>query len=933
MSKMPLATYRIQFNSSYRFEHAIEIVDYLADLGITHLYASPIFKAKKGSTHGYDVVDPNQINPELGTSDDFERLSSELRKLNLGLVQDIVPNHMSVDYENTMLTDVLENGINSKFFNFFDIEWDHPYESIKGRLLLPFLGKFYGECLESGEIKIVYNENGFTVNYYDLKFPLKLESYANILQYGVSSLKNKIGKEHSDYLKLLGLIFVLRNLESAEEIGERYDQTRFVKRMLWELYTSNSEFRDFLNRNVEIFNNANGPNIGYNLLDSLLSEQLYRLSFWKVTTEETNYRRFFNINGLISLRVEDEDVFERSHRLILNMVGQGIFSGLRIDHIDGLYDPTAYLQRLRKRVGEIYVIVEKILEFDEELPSQWPIEGTSGYDFLNYLNSIFCKFANEREFNRLYSSFIQSRPFYRELVYEKKKLIIDKDMSGDVDNLAHLMKRISAKDRYGNDITLNGLRRAIVELLAFFPVYRSYIDESSAEATGLQYIEEAVNRAKGARPDLVYELDFLHRFLNLDFPDHFSEEEKRSWIKWVMRFQQMSGPLMAKGFEDTTLYIYNRLISLNEVGGNPSRFGISLETFHKFNRKRAQTHPFSMNATATHDTKRGEDVRARLNVLSEIPQEWEAKIRIWNRLNRDKRTPYNGSEAPDKNDEYFFYQTILGAYPFHASEMGNFIDRIKEYLVKAIREAKIHTEWLKPDSAYEDAFTNFAEKVLSGSEDTNYFLKSFLPFQKKIEHYGILNSLSQVLIKTCATGVPDFYQGTEFWDLSLVDPDNRRSVDFQKRIDALSELKQADRSNQDELIRELWESRQDGRIKMYLIYKALSARLANADVFQNGTYCSVPVRGKLKNHVIAFARKTESAWAVILTGRFFTSLVKQDQFPVGDKTWGDTLISIPNGCPPVWKDAITGQEIQILKWLRLSQILNKFPCAILIGNC
>ncbi len=932
MDKIPLSTYRIQFNPKFKFKDADAVVPYLHELGISYLYASPIFKARKGSSHGYDVVDSNEISPVLGRQADFDRLVSHLHDRNMGWLQDIVPNHMAVDYENKMLRDVLENGIHSPYINFFDIEWNHPYESIKGRFLAPFLGKFYNECLENGEIQVHYDPNGFTVDYYDLKFPLKIESYGTILSYRVPTLKQRISRDHPDYIKLLGILYVLRTLDTGDEIGDRHDQTRFIKRILWELYTTNSQIKAFVDENIAIFNGKDGSP-GYALLDSLLSEQLFRLAFWKVTTEETNYRRFFNINGLISLRIEDEDVFNKTHQLIFNLVDAGIVNGLRIDHIDGLYDPTTYLERLRKQIKNIYLIVEKILELDEDFPEAWPVDGATGYAFVNFVNGLFCNTAKEKDFNGLYNSFIQQRLSYKNLVYEKKKLIIDKDMSGDVDNLAHLMKRISANDRYGNDITLNGLRRAIVEVLAFFPVYRTYINNENPHPEGKPYIWEAILKAKNKRPDLMYELNFVQRFICLEFDDNVTEEEKNNWVHWIMRFQQISGPLMAKGFEDTTLYIYNRLLSLNEVGGNPSRFGITLEDFHKFNKRRVISHPHAMNAGSTHDTKRGEDIRARINVLSEMPQEWEARIKIWNRMNRGGKQAVGEIFAPDKNDEYFFYQMLLGAYPFEKDAHDDFVQRYKEYIIKAIREAKVHTEWLKPDTAYEEAFISFVEKVLDIQDEHNVFLKSFRPFQKKIAFFGILNSLSQLLIRMSSPGVPDIYQGCELWDFSFVDPDNRRPVDYEYRTKTLRDISKLEGSDIDALIQDLWKNRTNGAIKLFLLQRALSARKNHSDLFQKGSYFPVQVRGRHKRNVVAYGRRLESKWVLTFATRFFTTLVKEGQMPFGAGLWDNTYIKLPDGAPVEWKDAVNDHtffksgEVVILK-----DLFTNFHVSMIIGE-
>jgi (1->4)-alpha-D-glucan 1-alpha-D-glucosylmutase len=929
--RIPLATYRIQFRGGFGFRKAQEILDYLILLGISDIYASPIFKSKKGSTHGYDVVDSNEINPELGPVQDFDTLHSELQKRGMGWIQDIVPNHMAIDYENQMLSDVLENGPNSEYFNFFDIEWDHPYESIKGRLLAPFLGKFYGDCLESGEIQLRYDQNGFTVNYYELRFPLKVTSYGTILRHRLNSLKRKIGRDHPDFIKLLGILYSLKTIETEDEIAERCDQVRFIKRMLWEIYTTNDHMRNFLNENLEIFN-GRSKDPDFNLLDSLLSEQFFRLSFWKVTTEETNYRRFFNINGLISLRVEEDAVFARTHQLILKLVEDGIFSGLRVDHIDGLYDPTEYLNRLRRKSDDLYLVVEKILDLHEDLPRIWPVQGTTGYDFINYLNGVFCKHANDREFKRLYQGFIQEKTLYKDLVYEKKKLIIDKDMSGDVDNLAHFLKRISGKDRYGNDITLNGLRRALVEVLACFPVYRTYMSEDVLEEDCWAYVEESIKKAKARRPDLLYELDFLHRFLCLEFGDHLSNEEKKNWIHWVMRFQQLSGPLMAKGFEDTTLYIYNRLLSLNEVGGNPAKFGISTKEFHKFAKRRKHDHPHSMNAGSTHDTKRGEDIRARINVLSEMPEEWDARIKIWNKLNREKKVSVNGSRAPDKNDEYFLYQTLIGSFPFYDSEMPEYVDRVKAYVVKAIREAKVHTAWLKPDTAYEEAFISFVEKLLLEPVDENPFLKSFIYFQKKVVHYGIFNSLSQTFVKIMSPGVPDFYQGSELWDLNLVDPDNRRPVDFEKRASMLQRIVQREDENVLELIDDLFTSVEDGGLKLFLIHQALKARKENAELFREGDYVPLEVEGTFNEYVLAFARTYEGRFAIAVAPRFFSTLVKNGEKPLGKEVWQDTRLVIPDNFPKSWTEVMAAGELTCEGTMEVGEILTKFPVALLVAD-
>ena len=927
--RVPVATYRIQFNPGFGFQAAKKIVPYLAELGISDLYASPISKARKGSLHGYDVVDPNQLNPQLGTTSNFEELMKILKARGMGWVQDIVPNHMAFDYENQMLVDVLENGQSSQYFHFFDIEWDHPYESIKSRVLVPFLGRFYGESLEEGEIKLRYAKNGFSLSYYNRMLPLRLESYVNLLTYRLHVLKKKLGADHPDYVKLLGILYILKTFPSGEEVHERYDQIKFIKTTLWELYNRNHDIRKFIKENIRIYNGKRGNPESFNLLNDLLSYQFFRLSFWKVATEEINYRRFFNINDLLSLRTENEEVFNHTHSLIFKLVEDGKITGLRIDHIDGLYDPTNYLGRIREKAEDLYIIVEKILDLEEMLPTLWPVQGTTGYDFMNYVNGLFCNKESEREFNRIYMGFSGLNTPYEELVSEKKRLILGKHMAGDVDNLAHLMKGISSRDRYGSDITIYGLKRALVEVMAQFPVYRTYMGKGVSRESDYAYIETAIEKAKKSSPGLLNELYFIERFLLLNFGNYLSEEDRDQWIQFVMRFQQFTGPLMAKGFEDTTLYVYNRLLSLNEVGGNPQRFGILTGEFHHFMEKRSHHWPYSLNATSTHDAKRGEDTRAKINVLSEIPREWDRNIKAWSKINRRKKGKVYGKSVPNRNDEYFLYQTLIGAFPFDEGHHDHFIERVKQYIIKAVREAKVHTAWLKPDTDYENAFLSFVEEILNPSEG-NPYLKEFLPFQRKVAHYGIFNSLSQTLIKITSPGVPDFYQGTELWDLNLVDPDNRRPVDFEKRRTFLGEIRDKEKRDILELINELLHTKEDGRIKLFLIYRALKARGEHPEVFQEGTHVPLQVTGRHKDHVIAFARNHEDKWAVTLVPRFLTTVIKEGEYPLGHEVWGDTHILLPDGISNRWKNVITGQLLNSNGMLIVGEALRHFPVALLM---
>jgi (1->4)-alpha-D-glucan 1-alpha-D-glucosylmutase len=929
--KIPTATYRLQFNKAFTFASARAILGYLNELGISDIYASPIFHARAGSTHGYDVVDPTRLNPELGTPEDFESLIETVRNSGMGWLQDIVPNHMAYDGENRMLMDILESGPSSLFFDFFDIDWDYPSESIKGKVLAPFLGSFYGEALEKGEIKLDYGENGLSVGYYNLRLPMNIESYSTVFQRGLGALRRKLGGEHADFIKLLGALYVLKNLPPKEEIKDRTDQIHFVKRMLWELYTTNVDVKDFVDANVARLNGEKGKPESFNDLDQLLAEQLFRLSFWKVATEEINYRRFFNINELISVRMEDEKVFRETHSLIFQLVREGKFTGLRVDHIDGLYDPAAYLKRTRKEAGGAYLAVEKILALDEPLPESWPIEGTTGYEFLNYLNGIFCEKKNEQVFSDIYLRFAGFQTPYLDLVSEKKRLIIGKHMAGDVDAIAHLMKKLSSRDRYASDITLYGLKRGLVEVLAFFPVYRTYVSYEDFGDEDRFRLQEALSRAKESNRGLLLELGFIERFLLLQSGRPLPAEEKNDWIHFIMRFQQLTGPLMAKGFEDTALYIYNRLVSLNEVGGDPGRFGVALETFHQFNGIRQRLWPHAMSATATHDTKRGEDVRARINVLSELPQEWEKKISRWRRLN-PKRSGIKGREVPDRNDEYFLYQMLVGSFPLDGDAEG-YRERLKAYMIKAVREAKVHTEWLKPDAAYEDGFVSFADEFLK-TEPPTKFLSDFLPFVEKVAFYGMQNSLSQTVLKIASPGVPDFYQGAELWDLSFVDPDNRRPVDFDKRTRLLEELKRREKEDRAVLIRDLLQRWTDGRIKLYTIYKALNFRRTQKYLFHSGDYLPLQASGKVKENVCAFLRRKEAGWVLTAAPRLVTRLTGAGAAPLGEGAWGKSVLALPEDAPDRWRNIFTEEELETShtdgkKQLRVAEVFKSFPVAML----
>lgn len=922
---IPSATYRIQFHAGFTFDSAAGILPYLKELGISHIYASPILKAKKGSQHGYDVVDPARINPELGGMEKFDSLIEKLKACNLAWIQDIVPNHMAYDPQNLYLMDVLEKGIRSKYRNYFDIEWEHSYEDLYGRVLAPFLGEFYGTCLDRAEIQLCFSKQGFFFSYADFIFPLRIEDYAWILKFDLQSLEQKMGREDKVFSAFCGIINDFDRTAELKDPNEYYTRITSLKESLDRLYHTSPQVSDYINSVLKRINGVKEQPNTLDQMDALLCQQNFRFSFWKVGNEELNYRRFFTINSLVCLRTEENDVFDFIHSLIFRLVNEQKIAGLRIDHLDGLYNPLEYLRRLKEHVPDTYVIAEKILDLFEALPQDMGLQGTTGYDFLNFNNGIFVEKDNEKKFNKLYVGFTEMKTSCSDLITQKKRLFMGTHMAGDIDNLARLLKKILGASRYGRDITIYGLRRGIVEMLAHFPVYRTYVFQGNLSRQDECYIREAAACAKNSQPRLIYELDLIVRTLLLYYGAETPEQEKQDWMRFTKRFQQISGALMAKGAEDTMFYIYNRLLSLNEVGGNPSVFGISLKDFHDFNIRRLGQSRHSLNATATHDTKRGEDARARLNVLSEMPKEWASALREFAKANKKFKKSFNGIFAPDKNDEYLIYQALLGAYPFLEKDVANLRERIKAYIVKAIREAKVHTAWIKPDTAYEDACLNFTDGIL----DSKRFLNAFLPFQKNIAFYGIFNSLSQTLLKFASPGVPDIYQGSELWDFNLVDPDNRRPVDFEKRENFLNWIKTKE-EDLPGLIKELFAHKEDGRIKLFTIHRLLKARNMFRELFQNGEYIPLETEGKHQNNIIAFARQHQNACCIAIAPRFLSKIVKEDAFPLGEQVWQDTAVSLPEGLPFSWVNIITGQNLETEKTINIGRVLDIFPVSLLI---
>ncbi|MDI6854643.1 MAG: malto-oligosyltrehalose synthase [Deltaproteobacteria bacterium] len=947
--RIPAATYRFQFHHGFSFSQAWSLAIYLHELGISDIYASPLFKARKGSLHGYSVTNPLELNPEVGSKKTFDNLVRKLKSRQMGLVLDMVPNHMAISAENPWWMDVLEDGPGSPYAVFFDIDWHPPQRMLQGKVLIPVLGKPYGEALENQELVVKLHKDGFAVHYWDHKFPLDPKSYTMILKHRLDELEQNLGSGNPAFLGLAGIITLTEHLPprtgvSLKRLRERQKTKEIIKERLWLLYQGSPEIKEFLDRNIAIFKGKKGDPASFELLDNLLTEQAYRLAHWQVSLEVINYRRFFSINDLISIRIEDPAVFEATHSLLVKLAADDKISGTRIDHIDGLYDPQGYLELLQSRLtpknkknsveGGAYVVVEKILEAGEKLPEDWPVAGTTGYDFLDMAGGLFVDPQGFERLKQIYEDFTGKVTDYHALVYDKKKFIMISLFGGEIESLGHQLGLLAEEDRYAKDVHQSSLTKCLFELTACLPVYRTYIRNYEVSDRDRAYLEQALQEARQRNPGLDPEaFNFLNRVLTLQFPFNFTEEKKQGWLRFVMRWQQFTGPIMAKGQEDTALYIYNPLVSLNEVG--TSLKPVSVAQFHSFNQERLEKWPHTLNATSTHDTKRSEDVRLRIHALSEMPEEWEACLNRWRRQNQRHKTELNGQEAPDANDEVLLYQTLLGMWPLWKEEMAEVESRLEAYLIKAVREAKVKSNWIAPNQDYENALTDFAAKIVQPGKD-NKFLPDFLAFQSRLAYIGALNSLSQVLLKITSPGVPDFYQGTELWDLSLVDPDNRRPVDFQKRRSFLDELIRADEHNGPDFLKDLLSNWQDGRIKLYLTVKALNFRRNHLDLFQKGNYIPVDAAGPQKGKVVAFARRLEDAWILAAAPRLVSDLVKRNKAPLGPKVWGETALSLPQQAPDAWHNVLTGEVVEVSRKggagaLALGDVFASFPTALLFS--
>jgi (1->4)-alpha-D-glucan 1-alpha-D-glucosylmutase len=761
--------------------------------------------------HGYDVTDPTRLNPEIGSPEEFDQLCAALRDRSMGLLLDIVPNHMAASLENPWWFDVLEKGEESPYAEFFDVNWESK------KVLLPILGRPYGEALENHELQLRMVNGRRVVQYYEQKLPIA----------------------------------------------------------------------------------AGAENLTADTLDRVLSRQHYRLAYWRKASESVNYRRFFDINDLAGLRAERDDVFQATHAYVLKLIAEGKVTGLRIDHIDGLRDPKTYLDRL----PQVYVAVEKILAANEQIPGDWRAQGTTGYDFTNYANGVFVDRRGFRKLESIYARFTGLTTTFTEVFRQRKRQVMRDLFSGEVHALVDRLVKLAEEDRHARDLRSEDLREAFVTVTACLPVYRTYIRDAEIAESDRGTIEDAVCAA-GAGP----QFDFIRRVLLVE-PAWYLQQRKPEYLDFVMRWQQFTGPVMAKGLEDTAFYVRNPLVSVNEVGGEssgPDSY-LGVTEFHRRNLERHACWPLTMNASSTHDTKRSEDVRARINVLSELPEQWARALRRWMRINPS-------DTAPDANEQILIYQSMLGAWPIE-------LDRLKRFMTKALREAKTHTSWIDIDEDYERRVMSFLETLYASWE----FLSDFGQLQMKVAYYGALSSLSQLALKATSPGVPDFYRGGEIWDLSLADPDNRRAVDFPRRVEMLKELRENPSDPQDLITH--WEN---GRIKMYVTWKLLQLRREYADVFCKGEYIPLQVTGTRANHVIAFARQLHGQWCIVAVPRLYASLTRAGTPPLGKKVWTDTQIELPAGAPRSWKNVLTGDEVS--SPLFASDLLAKLPIGVCSGE-
>ncbi len=938
--RIPRATYRLQLNREFTFEQATRIVPYLARLGVSHVYASPILKARPGSMHGYDVTDHTQLNPELGTRASFDAFVDALHANDMGLIVDIVPNHLGVmGDDNPWWLDLLENGPAGRYSGYFDVDWRPNRASMRDRVLVPILGEAYGDVLEKGELKLEFDPEGgsFAVRYYEHLFPIDPREYPRIFAPFAAMLDARLAADDPDRGDFESLMTAFSHLPARNETSEeavtiRYRDKGAHKRRLVRLIERSMPIRHYIDETVARLNGTVGKPDSFDALDALLEAQAYRLSYWRVAVDEINYRRFFDVNNLAALRMNEKSVFDDTHAFIFELIEQGKIQGLRIDHSDGLYDPKAYFDRLQRRFATdaepkpLYVVTEKILAGHESLPETWLVCGTTGYEFAALATSWLVCGEEERRITRRYRQFTENPHGFEELAYRSKKLVMSASLAAEVEVLATQLDRIAQLDRHTSDFTRAALRDAITEVIACFPVYRTYISNEGVRDDDRHTINWAVSIARKRSVTEPSVFDFLCGVLLGDAGIERPESHRRAMLEFAMKFQQVTSPVTAKGVEDTAFYRYNRLICLNEVGGDPRRFSISSTALHQANIERGKSWPHSMLATSTHDTKRSEDARARIAVISELPDLWKLHLSRWSKLNRSNRRQVEGASAPNRDDEYLIYQTLTGVWT-PSEDTAKLIERVQAYAVKASREAKRSTSWLNPNDEYEKSLCDFVAQLLDNPE-RNAFLRDFASYAETIAYFGGINSLVQTALKLTVPGVPDFYQGTERPTLTLVDPDNRRPVDYASAASLLEKVENAAPGSALETDIDL--------AKLRVTWTLLQARKRDPELFERGSYEALHVEGEKSEHLFAFARVLNGRSLVVMLPRWSARLKKGVlEWPLGESTWADTEVGVPSS--ETFRDAFTGREFVFdgdpdTRKLRAADVLREFPVAALFST-
>lgn len=890
--RIPTSTYRVQLHKEFTFKDLLSIIDYLHTLGVSTIYAAPILKSIRGSIHGYDVTDPHSIDPEIGTIEDLKAIAVRLKQRGMSWLQDIVPNHMAFHPSNLRLMDVLERGRVSPFYDYFDIQWDHSSALLKNKVMVPFLGGDLEHCIKNNELKLMHTLEGFKISYFDAHYPVSSIAYDYL--FSISDTPNAI-KLRKDWAEFKN--------------GRAFNsdcKTWLKLKTKWINGTTTSD-QDTIQKIVD------QVNADHEKMLTLLSHQHYVFTHWKHTEKEINYRRFFTINQLICLRMEDENVFNEYHSFLSYLYQENLIQGFRIDHIDGLKDPRQYIKNLRKLFGNsCYIIAEKILEAKEAMPSDWALQGTSGYEFLAYVNQLFTDKKGAKQLLEFYRTLVPDLPSYQQLVFKNKKMILENYMGGEWDNLVHYLIELNLQGNF----EIEKLKEALGLIMVSLPVYRIYPEKIPLTGSDLAILEETYDKARQTASSCIKELDYLYNL----FVSHEGYTPAKNILSFIKRFMQFTGPLTAKGVEDTTFYVYNPLISHDEVGDSPSTLGISIQQFHRRMESRQQRSSLSLNATATHDTKRGEDVRIRLNVLSEIPDRWKLKVTHWLEMNK-AFSHTEGKKNLTMNDEYFIYQSIVGGFPEDLIVSDTWVKRLQEYLIKVVREAKVNSNWESPDEDYENACTQFIEHVLN---DKNKFLPGVVPFVQNLLESSNVYGLGQALIKITAPGIPDIYQGCELWDLSYVDPDNRRPVDYALRRTFVEEIIQKEKQGTQSLFAFLAAHKNVGIEKLFVTWKTLNFRKKNEALFREGTYIPLNEKGN-KQIASVYARNFGNAWIIVAVPFGIAGQMKDQLLDVQE---GDG-ITLPEQFPNHWTNLFTDKSMASDGYIPLRELFSDFAVTLL----